>query len=510
LIEHLNRRFFRILISVVTLLYGTQLHADTLDDVRQRGVLRWGGDEEGGGPYIYRDDDHKLVGFEVDLMDEIARRLGVKAEFIQGNWSDLFKTLDSRPDQVDIIANGFELNRENLTPARLATVPYYVYELQLISRVGDGSISSWQSLSDRSKHLRIGVLSQTAADVYAHKNFAETADVKRYESTTDILREIENNKLDGAIQDTPATVYLLPDRKSLHVVDRPTAKGYYVAYCRAADVRLRDAIDGALLSIIRDGTLRRIDSRYQIWNGSQDWFDAQSQQIAATEAEQGSPSAPPTGWSAVWANMSVMLRAAVMTIFLTVTSMPLAMLAGLLIALGRLFGPGVLKPFLASYVELIRGTPLLLQLTIIFFLLPGLGIVIPAVPAAILGLAINYSAYESEIYRAGLLSIPPGQMEAALALGMTRRQALRYIIVPQAVRLVIPPVTNDFIALFKDTAVCSVITVVELTKQFTMLASTPGAYLQFAALTAALYLIMSYPLALLTRRMEKQTRTVHA
>src|SRR5205823_2276313 len=140
---------------------------------------------------------------------------------------------------------------------------------------------------------------------------------------------------------------------------------------------------------------------------------------------------------------------------------------------------------------------------IIFFVLPQLGILIPPVPAGILGLAINYSAYEAEIYRAGLLAIPHGQMEAALALGMTRRQALRHVIVPQAVRLVIPPVTNDFIALFKDTAICSVITVVELAKQYQILATTPGAYLQFAAITAVLYLAMSYPLALITRRLEK-------
>ncbi len=489
-------------------LVNSSLLADTLDDVRQRGVLRWGGDEEGGGPYIYRDKERKIVGFEVELMDEIAGRLGIKAEFVQGNWSDQWKTLDSRPDLVDVIANGFELTADNLTPTRLASIPYYVYELQLISRKENSPVASWQSLFDGSKKVRVGVLSQTAADVYAHKNFQATAEVIRYESTTDILREIENGKLDAAIQDTPATVYLLPDYKGLHVVDSPVSRGYYVIYCRAGDERLRDAIDAALLAMIRDGTVRRIDERYRIWNKGQEWFDAQSPR-AAEATVSGSPIETLRGWSAVWANMSAMLRAAGMTVFLTVTSMPLAMLAGLLIALGRLYGPGIIKPVLTVYVELIRGTPLLLQLIVIFFLLPGLGIKIWVVPAAILGLAVNYSAYEAEIYRAGLLAIPTGQMEAALALGMTRGQALRYVIVPQAVRLVIPPVTNDLIALFKDTAVCSVITVVELTKQFTLLASTPGAYLQFAALTAALYMVMSYPLAVLTRRLERRSARVN-
>jgi polar amino acid transport system substrate-binding protein len=190
--------------------------------------------------------------------------------------------------------------------------------------------------------------------------------------------------------------------------------------------------------------------------------------------------------------------------------MPLAIGLGLLIALGRLYGPGSLRWLLTVYVEVLRGTPLLLQLYTVFFVLPSLGVKIDAFPAAIIGLAINYSAYESEIYRAGLLAIPIGQMEAALALGMSRRVALRRIIVPQAVRLVIPPVTNDFIALFKDTSICSVITVVELTKRYSILANSTGAYLELMAMTALLYLLMSYPLSLVARRLERRTRRVIA
>ena len=132
-----------------------------------------------------------------------------------------------------------------------------------------------------------------------------------------------------------------------------------------------------------------------------------------------------------------------------------------MVALGRLYGPEAgAVGVLGGYVEILRGTPLMLQLFVLFFLLklPALG------AGASSGLAINYSAYEAEIYRAGLQAIPAGQMEAALALGMSRRLALRRVIVPQAVRIVIPPVTNDFIALFKDTSVCSAITLVELTK----------------------------------------------
>jgi polar amino acid transport system substrate-binding protein len=187
--------------------------------------------------------------------------------------------------------------------------------------------------------------------------------------------------------------------------------------------------------------------------------------------------------------------------------MPLAIAAGLAIALGRLYGPMWLRYPLGWYVEIVRGTPLLLQLLVIFFLLPELGLALPALFAGILGLAINYSAYEAEIYRAGLQAIPRGQMEAALSLGMSRRLALRRIIIPQAFRLVIPPVMNDFIALFKDTAVCSVITVVELSKEYYIHAQSTGAVVELGVMTALLYLAMSYPLAIVVGRIERRLST---
>ena len=191
-----------------------------------------------------------------------------------------------------------------------------------------------------------------------------------------------------------------------------------------------------------------------------------------------------------------------MTLVLSCISFPLAILVGLSVAIGRLHGPVSLRPLLVGYVELVRGTPLMLQLYAIFFLLPQIGLALPAIVAAILGLALNYSAYESEIYRAGLKAVSLGQFEAALSLGMTKWQALRYVLVPQAVRIVMPAVTNDFIAMFKDTSVCSVITVIELTKRYSVLALSTGRIMELALATAILYGAMSWPLSLLSHWFE--------
>ncbi|HEY2250633.1 MAG TPA: amino acid ABC transporter permease, partial [Planctomycetaceae bacterium] len=127
--------------------------------------------------------------------------------------------------------------------------------------------------------------------------------------------------------------------------------------------------------------------------------------------------------------------------------------------------------------------------------------------SGVMALAINYSAYEAEIFRLGLQAVPRGQMEAALSLGMPRMLAVRRIILPQAVRLVIPATANDFIALFKDTAVCSVIAVEELSKQYSLGAKDTGLFLEMAALTSILYLLMSYPLSLLASWLERHLRT---
>jgi polar amino acid transport system substrate-binding protein len=155
-----------------------------------------------------------------------------------------------------------------------------------------------------------------------------------------------------------------------------------------------------------------------------------------------------------------------------------------------------------AFIEVIRGTPLLIQLFMIFYGLPTLGIRLSPLWAAMIGLGINYAAYEAENYRAGIQSIPRGQLDAALALGLTRIQTIRKIILPQAVRLVIPPVTNDFIALLKDSSLVSVITMVELTKVYGQLASTYYDYIGIGLITAAIYFLLGLPIARLSRVLE--------
>ena len=296
--------------------------------------------------------------------------------------------------------------------------------------------------------------------------------------------------------------------------------GASTSYAKKGERRFVEEIDRVLLKLYTTGALEQLYAKYGLWNQQQKKLGAllgappslpaaPAGSASPSPAEPTAPAPPPIraserlrGLDVVTTYGGTLVEAAGITILLSTISFPLAVAIGLAVALGRLYGPLWLARLLAVYVEVLRGTPLMLQLYFLFFFLPELGVRLPAYATAIIGLAVNYSAYESEIYRAGIQAIPHGQMEAALSLGMSRAQAIRHVVVPQATRIVIPPVVNDFIALFKDTSVCSVVTVVELTKRYSILNMSTQATIELTLMTALLYLIMSLPLGILSRRLE--------
>jgi polar amino acid transport system substrate-binding protein len=471
-----------------------------LERVVKSGELRYGSDMEGGGPYAYPDpkSPRGVTGFEVELMALLAKELGITPLYCQGQWDKLLQVLSSR--RIDIVMNGYEWS-ETHGRDYLATRPYYIYQLQLMAR-RDGAIRAWADLKDprpKSGPWKLGVLTSSAADLYASNQGGPNLDVRRSDGSADAMLAVQNGQLDATLQDLPAALFYRRQFPGLALAGEPVGRGFYVIYVRKEDRSLRDALDLGLERLIKSGELRRLYEKYGIWNDAQNELATFTGPLELITQEAGV-----SGWTLVYQYRARLIDAAIMTIILSVTSMPLAMALGLSVAVGRLYGPRALQGLLAAYVELLRGTPLMLQLFVLFYVLPQVGLTLDPLVAGIAGLAINYSAYEAEIYRAGLQAIPAGQMEAALALGMSRTLALRRVIIPQAVRIVIPPVTNDFSALFKDTSVCSVIMLTELTKQYSMLAQSTGGILEFALAVALLYLIMSLPLSWFSRWAERR------
>jgi His/Glu/Gln/Arg/opine family amino acid ABC transporter permease subunit len=242
-----------------------------------------------------------------------------------------------------------------------------------------------------------------------------------------------------------------------------------------------------------------------MWNADQRALYARltNQDLSLPESQRST--AAINNWQAAGRYLPALIRAAGITVLLSVLSMALAVALGVAIASGRVYGSRLLELLLTAGVELIRGTPLLLQLFVLYF---GLAAVVqlPAFLAALLGLGINYAAYESEIYRGALQAVPVGQLEAARTLGLTNAQTLRLVRAPQAFRLALAPMTNDFVALLKDSSLVSVITVVELTKQTSIFAANIGSWVLPGAMCAAMYLVLSLPLARLAGRIEKGWR----
>lgn len=203
----------------------------------------------------------------------------------------------------------------------------------------------------------------------------------------------------------------------------------------------------------------------------------------------------------------------IFTVPLTLITFVLGILLGLLVALTRLYGPTPLVALVRFYVWLIRGTPLLVQLFLIFYGLPSAGIVLDAFTAAVIGFTLNIGAYSSEIIRATLAAIPKGQWEAAYSIGMNWPQVMWRVILPQAARIAVPPLSNTFISLVKDTSLAAAVTVPELFQAAQRLASVTYEPLILYSEAALIYLMFSSVLSTLQGRLErklthKETREV--
>jgi His/Glu/Gln/Arg/opine family amino acid ABC transporter permease subunit len=201
-------------------------------------------------------------------------------------------------------------------------------------------------------------------------------------------------------------------------------------------------------------------------------------------------------WSVVWDNRWRFVEGCEVTVILTAATMAIALPGGLLLALLRLSPIRIVSSLTTGFVEFFRATPLILQIYWVFYVLPAaFDITLSEFATALLGLSLNVSAFNSETFRAGILSIRPGQWNAALALGMTKTQVLRKIILPQAVMRVLPALASTWVSLFKDTSLVSIIAVADLSYVSLKIRSETYRVLEVLTAMAGLYCLMGYPQA---------------
>src|SRR5688572_27266443 len=467
-------------------------------------VLRFGGDAEGGAPFIEADpnDPSRVVGFEVDIAALLAAGLGRTPRFVQVGFSSLDPAV-ARGD-FDIGLSGIEDNAGRR--ARLAvTVPYYEFrEVLTVRRADAGRFRALADLRGR----RVATLGATlAAEILERARLEHGIEPVIYEDDVHPYTDLAVGRVDAVLLD--AVLAERGVRRNAALANQPTdiGVGHYVGTLASRDAALRDRVDALLRDAMRDGRLQAIFTRWGMWNDDQPRLYARvlAQEAPGASDRPGRVDAPlpESAAAATVRYLPALVRAAIITLVLSCASMALAVLSGMLIAIGRVYGGGPLRVVLTAWVELVRGTPLLLQLFVLYFGLEAF-VQLPALVAAVVGLGLNYGAYESEIYRGALQAVPPGQLEAARTLGFTNWQALRLVRGPQAFKFALAPMTNDFVALLKDSSLVSMITVVELTKQTQILAANIGSWFLPGLVCAAMYLAMSLPLSRLARRLERR------
>jgi len=471
---------------------GKSAAADSWDGISRSGILRYANDAEGGAPYIYHPpgDADRLVGFEVDLAEAIAQRLGLKARFVQNNWDMLLPAL-RQGGSFDVVIAGIEATPENRSKAALSR-PYFAFAQQLVVRASDAGIGSLDALRGR----RIGVLSATGSHRLLEKRGG--FEIRVYQDNVNYFRDLEAGRIDAVLTETPIARVNLAGNDKLRRAGAPFEPAFYAAAVRPGDAVLLARLDGAIEALLRDGSLERIYRKYDLWDAGQSALAAWKPG-GETTAERHSALRE---WGTY---LPILLRASVTTVWVTCAGMAVAVVLGLGLALARLYGPAPARWMAIVYIEVFRGTPLLLQIYFLYFgLAQQFGLRLTAGFAAVISLGLNYAATEAENYRAGIQGVPKGQLEAALALGMKRRLALRRILLPQALRISLPSVTNDFIAMFKDSSIVSVIALVELTKEYQIRAIDTGDYVGLGLLTAGIYFAMSYAASLGARALERR------
>lgn len=439
-----------------------------------------------------------MRGFDVEIAQMIGHDLHRDAVFVQVAWSSIEASVERGDFSIGM--SGVE-DRPELRARHAVSIPYFEFREVLAVRFGDSA--RYRRLADLSGK-RVATLGgtgayQTLLDLQPHAGpipISYDDDVHPYSDL--VAGRVEAVLLDNIIADRS-----LRRSGGFYIQPVPVATGHYVAVLAAADTALRDSVNAVLRARMRDGSLEKAFRAWRVWDTTQVLY------FARARADSAGPHAIGAAASvrSVRSYLPALLRAALLTLLLSCLSMMLAVAVGIAVAAGRVYGSPLVRAPLAVYVEIIRGTPVLLQLFVLYYGLSGF-IRLPAFVAAVLGLGLNYAAYESEIYRAALQAIPRSQLEAGRTLGLSEAQILRLVRGPQALRLALAPMTNDFVALLKDSSLVSVITVVELTKQTAIYATNVGSWVVPGLLCSVLYLALSLPLSRLARRLERKWSSI--
>lgn len=473
-------RFLRRCLPAVLLLTMFVLSACGSSATDTDRVLRVG-TEGTYAPFSYHDPTTgQLAGYDIDVARAVGEKLGMQVEFVETPWDSIFAALEA--NRFDVVAN-----QVTITPERQAkydlSEPYTIGEGVIVTRADDNSIRSLDDLNGK-------VAAQSTTSNWAQVARDAGARVEAVEGITQAIALLNQGRVDVTVNDSIAVYAYLAETGDTSVkIAAETGEKSEQGFAARKNSGLLPDLNRALAELRGDGTLAGISEKYLKANAS------------------GGPPARST-WKLITDNLWPLAKAAItMTIPLTIISFAIGLVIALGVALARLSSNVVLSNAARFYISIIRGTPLLVQLFIVFFALPEFGVKIDPFPAAVIAFSLNVGGYAAEIIRSAILSIPKGQWEAAETIGLSYVGTLRRIILPQATRVAVPPLSNTLISLVKDTSLASTILVTELLRQAQIIAAPT---FEFFALygTAAVYywvicLVLSFGQSRIERRLER-------
>ena len=454
----------------------------------------------GNVPWEFQDTAGELIGFEIDLVNEVAKRLDREIEVINIPFNGLFSAVQS--SRIDIAISSITITEQRLASVSFAQ-PYYDSDQSLTIR-SDSSIQSINDLQDEVVAVDTG----STGDIWASENQQQYGfkEIRRYEGLAPAALDLQIGRVAGYISDIPAMQYYTKDKPELKVVERIATGGSYSMMFRKDD-ELALSVNEIITTLKQEGLVNELHNK---------WFGVLAEETTSTAkvtAMSGVKAGLKLNFVDTFLNREVFVETYPMlllglttTLKLGLVSIVLGLIFGLLLAMTRLYAHTSARIISKVYINVFRSIPLLVLLIVIFYALPFVGISLSPFTAAATALVIVSSAYTAEIFRSGIEAIPKGQFEASQALGLNFGQMMKDVILPQATRIVIPPLTNNSINVIKDTALASVVAMPDLLKQATQaqaIAANPTPLI----VAAGIYLLVLLPLVLAVSHLEKRVST---
>ncbi|BAY79554.1 polar amino acid ABC transporter inner membrane subunit (plasmid) [Nostoc linckia NIES-25] len=436
-------------------------------------------------PFEFQGQGGELQGFSIDLMNAVGSAANFKVNFQSLPFDGIIPALQAKT--VDAAISSITITEERAKTISFSR-PYFKAGLAIAIRADNQNITGFDSLKNKKLAVQIGTTGAAKA------KSIPGVQIRSFDSAPLALQELLNGNVDAVINDAPVTLYAINtgNLKGIKVVQKLLTEEFY-GIATAKNSAYLALINEGLENVLKNGTYSQI---------YQKWFKAEppsSLPVTSPFENQTSAGVPGifTSINVILQAVPTLLQGALVTLQLTILSVVFGLIGGSLIGIIRLSHIAPLRWIARAYVDFFRGTPLLVQIFMIYFGLPailqqlGSTFTFDRLVAGVIALSLNSAAYIAEVVRAGIQSIEVGQSEAARSLGLSSVQTMRFVIFPQAFRRMIPPLGNEFISLLKDTSLVAVIGFEELFRKGQLIVADNYRAFEIYAGVAVVYLCLT-------------------